>query len=64
MQKIECLKLLADTILNSDNAVIGPDELESLLASANSQNEKDLYIELYNFFLRKKSEEVIKNGKF
>ena len=64
MQKIESIENMAKTILSDKSHIISPDELNSLLSLAESDIEKELYIELYNFFLRKKSEEVIKNGKF
>ena len=64
MQKIESIKNMADIILSDKKPLILPDEINSLLSLAESNMEKELYIELYNFFLRKNSEEVIKNGKF
>ena len=64
MEKIESIMRMADLVLNSNNKVISPNELDVLLSNAKNQTEKDLYITLYNFFLDKKSEEVIKNGKF
>lgn len=64
MQKTDSIIFMAKSIINSENKIITPNELEILLANADNQTEKELYLELYNFFLRKKSEEVIKNGKF
>ena len=63
MNKIEIINNMAVS-LSKDNYLITPEELETLLSMANSQIEKDLYVEIYNFLLRKRSEEVIKNGKF
>ena len=64
MEKIESILQMTNCILNSKNKIISPSELEVLLSNAKNQTEKDLYITLYNFFLDKKSEEVIKDGKF
>lgn len=64
MQKVEWIKNMAISILSDDNKIITPQEFEILISLAESQLEKELYVELYNFFLRKKSEETIKNGKF
>lgn len=64
MEKIVLIKKLADEIFASDEKCITNEEFEYLTSIANSQDEFDLYANLYNFFLKKKSEEVIKNGKF
>lgn len=64
MNKIDSIIEMSNSVFQSENRIISPNELDVLLAKAKNQNEKDLYIELYNFFLRKKSEEVIKDGKF
>lgn len=64
MQKVQYIKNMADCILTDENKCISPEEFEMLMALSESQIEKELYINLYNFFLSKKSEEVIKNGRF
>lgn len=64
MQKVEWINGMAVSVLNDENQMITNEEFEFLMAVAESDIEKELYIELYNFFLRKRSEEVIKDGKF
>lgn len=64
MEKIEWINGMALTILNDPLKCITELEFNFLLSIAQSEEEKDLYINLYNFFLKKNSEEVIKNGKF
>ena len=64
MHKVEWIKGMAISVLSDTNSYISPDELDMLLSAADSELEKELYIELYNFLLKKKSEEVIKSGRF
>jgi len=64
MEKIEWLKGMADATLGSKEKGISNEEFDFLLSIAQSQEEVDLYINLYNYFLKKNSEEVIKNGWF
>ena len=64
MEKIEWINGMALTILNDPSKCITELEFNFLLSIAQSDEEKDLYIHLYNFFLKKNCEEVIKNGKF
>ena len=64
MLKIEWINGMAVSILNDSDQMITNEEFEFLMSVAESEIEKELYVELYNFFLRKKSEEVIKDGKF
>ena len=64
MEKVEWLKGLAVATLGSVEKCITDEELDFLLSISETQEEKELYINLYNFFLKKKSEEVIKNGWF
>ena len=64
MNKIENIKNFALAVLESPEKCITEDEINVLIKSANSDEEKKLYINLYNFFLKNRSEEVIKNGKF
>lgn len=64
MQKVEWINGMAVSVLNDENQMITNEEFEFLMAVAESDIERELYVELYNFFLRKRSEEVIKDGKF
>ena len=64
MEKIEWIKGMALSVFNDPTKCISQMEFDFLLSIAESQEEKELYITLYNFFLKKKSEEVIKDGKF
>lgn len=64
MEKIEWINGMALTILNEPEKCITELEFNFLLSIAQSQEERDLYVSLYNFFLKKRSEEVINDGRF
>lgn len=64
MEKVEWIKGMADSVFNSYEMGISNDEFEFLISISQSPEEKELYAMLYNYFLKKKSEEVIKNGIF
>ncbi|MBQ8425025.1 MAG: hypothetical protein IJX17_03270 [Clostridia bacterium] len=64
MEKVEWLKGMAVATLGGIEKGINEEELDFLMSIAETQEERDLYISIYNYFLKKKSEEVIKNGWF
>lgn len=64
MDKINLIKSLSECIFSSNEKCIREDEFRILTSLAESQEELDFYVELYNYFIKKKSEEVIKNGIF
>ena len=64
MDKISLIKNLSVCILTDKDKCIRADEFEQLITLAESQEEVDFFVELYNYFLDKKSKEVIKDGKF
>lgn len=64
MDKISLIKNLSVCILTDKDKCIRSDEFEQLIALAECQEEVDFFVELYNYFLDKKSKEVIKDGKF
>ena len=64
MEKVEWLKGMAIATLGGIEKGITDEEFDFLMSIAETQEEMDLYINLYNYFLKKKSEEVIKNGLF
>lgn len=64
MDKISLIKNLSTCIFSDQDKCISNTEFEKLASLAESQEEFDFFVELYNYFLKKKSREVIKNGKF
>lgn len=64
MNKVEIIKSFALLVLESPEKCITEDEMNQLIKSASSDEERKLYANIYNFFLKNRSEEVIKNGKF
>ena len=61
MTKIETVENMARTILADESKVLGTDEYNILIANSKSEEERELYTELYNYFLKKKHAEVLKN---
>ena len=64
MNKIESIKNMADYLLKSSEKIITEEEFAVLLSLAESDDEKKLYNNLYNYLLNSKSKEIIKSGKF
>lgn len=64
MTKIETVENMARTILADESKVLGTDEYNILIANSKSEEERELYTELYNYFLKKKHAEVLKNVQY
>lgn len=64
MDKIGLIKNLSTCIFSDKDKCISNTEFEKLASLAESKEEFDFFVELYNYFLMKKSQEVIKDGKF
>lgn len=64
MSKTEIIALMAKTILNDNSKVISTDEFNELIAKAETTEEKELYLTLYNYFLQKKQKEVVARGEY
>ena len=64
MDKISLIKSLSTCIFSDKEKCISNTEFEKLASLAESKEEFDFFVELYNYFLKKKSQEVIKDGKF
>lgn len=64
MTKLELIQATAKTLLNSDSKVISTNEYNTLISTAETQEEKDFYSIMYNFLLGKKQKEVIANEKY
>lgn len=64
MTKLELIQTTAKTLLDSDSKVISTNEYNTLISTANTQEEKDFYSIMYNFLLGKKQKEVIANEKY
>ena len=64
MTKLELIQTTAKTLLDSDSKVISTNEYNTLISTAETQEEKDFYSIMYNFLLGKKQKEVIANEKY
>ena len=64
MTKLELIQATAKTLLDSDSKVISTNEYNTLISTAETQEEKDFYSIMYNFLLGKKQKEVIANEKY
>ena len=64
MTKIETIENMARTILADESKVLGTDEYNILISNSKSEEERELYTELYNYFLKKKHAEVLKNVQY
>lgn len=64
MTKIETVENMARTILADESKVLGTDEYNILISNSKSEEERELYTELYNYFLKKKHAEVLKNVQY
>ncbi len=64
MTRIEAIEQMAKAVLDNEDKVIGTDEYNQLLAQAKTEEERELYTELYNYLLQKKQKELIQNGVY
>ena len=51
-------------LLDSENRVISTKDYHSLISKAKTQEEKDIYSQMYNYLIQKKQQEVIANEKY
>lgn len=51
-------------LLDSENRIISTKEYHSLISKAKTQEEKDIYSQMYNYLIQKKQQEVIANEKY
>lgn len=64
MSKTEAITAFAKAVLGEDKPVISTDELNMLIENAESQQERDLYVNIYNYLLQRSQKEVIDSGEF
>ena len=64
MSAIEAVKALADTVLKGDKKIISIEEIDYLLAKAQTQEERELYLLIYNYLLQQRQKEVIANESY
>lgn len=62
MTKIDSVEKIAKTIL--DNGILSADEFNALADKAKSQEEIELYAQIYNYLLGKRQREVIANESY
>ena len=64
MTRIETVENMVKTILSDESKVLGTDEYNTLIAKSETKEERELYTVIYNYLLKKKHAEVIKNVKY
>lgn len=64
MTRIETVENMVKTILGDESKVLGTDEYNILIAKSETKEERDLYTAIYNYLLKKKHSEVIKNVRY
>ena len=64
MSKIEAIEQFAKAVMEEEKKVISTDELNLLIAESDSQEERDLYVNIYNYLLQRRQKEVVNNGEF
>lgn len=64
MSKTEAITAFAKAVLGEEKPVISADELNILIENAESQQERDLYVNVYNYLLKCSQKEVVDSGKF
>lgn len=64
MSKTEAIVAFAKAVLGEEKAVISTDELNILIQNAESQQERDLYVHVYNYLLQCSQKEVVESGEF
>ncbi len=64
MTKIESIENMVKTIFADDAKILDTNEYNELIARSDTQEERDLYTTIYNYLLKKKHAEVIKNVKY
>ena len=64
MTRIETVENMVKTILSDESKVLGTDEYNTLIAKAETKEEIEFYTVIYNYLLKKKHAEVIKNVKY
>lgn len=64
MSKTEAIAAFAKAVLGEEKPVISTDELNMLIQNAESQQERDLYVNVYNYLLQRSQKEVVDSGEF
>lgn len=64
MGKTEAIVAFAKAVLGEEKPVISTDELNMLIENAESQQERDLYVSIYNYLLQRSQKEVVNDGRF
>ncbi len=63
MTRIETIEMAAQTFVG-DGKMLSTDELRTLLGKANSEDERDFYIAVYNFLLARRQKEVMAHESY
>ena len=64
MSKTEAIEIFAKSVFSEEKKVIGTDEFNKLVDSAETQQERDFYSFIYNYLLQQSQKEVVDSGKF
>ena len=63
MTRIETMEIAAQTFVGGGK-MLSTDELRTLIEKANSEDEREFYIAIYNFFLAKRQKEVMAHESY
>ena len=63
MTRIETIEMAAQTFVG-DGKMLSTLELQTLVAKANTEDERDFYIAIYNFLLAKRQKEVMAHESY
>ncbi len=63
MTRIETIEMAAQTFIG-DGKMLSADELQTLIGKANTGDERDFYIAIYNFLLAKRQKEVMAHESY
>ena len=63
MTRMETIEMAAQTFVG-DGKMLSASELRTLIEKANSEDERDFYIAIYNFLLAKRQKEVMAHESY
>lgn len=64
MSKTEAIEVFAKKLFNEEKKVISTDEFNNLVENAETQQERDFYLYVYNYLLQQSQKEVVDSGEF
>ena len=64
MSKTEAIERMMKIILSDEDKVLSTDEYNELINKAETETEEKLYTLIYNYLLKQKQTEVVRDAKF